>query len=82
MDNRKSFDNVHPTDTVCLTPWIGFPQNWGLSVIDPTFTVRLDPRVETARTNSPNIASRQPSLDEMMEEFTDWNDDILRELAR
>ena len=66
-------------------PWIGFPNlNWGAS-LGPTFSVRLDPQVNVRRDS---VALRRAQgqaprseMDELIEEFAEWNDDLLGELA-
>lgn len=67
-------------------PWIGFPNlNWG-ATLGPSFSVRLDPQVNVRRdpAGSARPESVQPSrvkMDKLIEEFAEWNDDLLGELA-
>ena len=79
-------NNAHPPISLSVDPpWIGFPsQNWGAS-LGPTFSVYLDPQIDVRQdlkgTAKPGPRPG-PSIGELADEFADWNDELLRELAR
>ena len=79
-------NNAHPPENLSADPpFIGFPNtNWGAS-IGPTFAVTLDPQVNVISASPARADRLRSSLAEMnqlMEEFAEWNDDLLGELAR
>jgi hypothetical protein len=81
-------NNAHPPVNLSADPpWIGFPSaNWGAS-IGPAFSVKLDPQVNvrvdlvTPDRTARNRSSRM-RMDQLTEEFAEYNDDLLDELAR
>jgi hypothetical protein len=77
-------NNVHPPETAPsgYMPWGGFPStNWSASV-GQCFSVTLDPQIDAGRSISLTAQSGATAIEQLTREFSDWNDDLLSELAR
>lgn len=87
-DKNEYQNNTRPPVSLSADPpWIGFPStNWGAS-LGPAFSVRLDPQVNVTRdlatpAKTEHVRSSRIIMDHLTEEFAEWNDDLLGELAR
>jgi hypothetical protein len=87
-NQHQSQNNARPPVSVSADPpLIGFLNtNWGTS-LGPAFSVSLDPQVNVRLdlVTSPRTSygrSPRTKMDLLTEEFAEWNDDLLGELAR
>ncbi len=89
MADKNEFQNNTrpPVSLSADPPWIGFPNtNWGAS-LGATFSVTLDPQVNVRRDSETPARTQHGRsslmrMDQLTEEFAEWNDDLLGELAR
>ena len=87
-NQNENQNNARPPVSLSADPpWIGFPStNWGAS-LGAVFSVTLDPQVNVRKDSAVHAKaehnrSSRARMDQLTEEFADWNDDLLGELAR